>query len=134
VTTKVTITKRLATTAYDYGNRTILDVWNLSDPVPTNYTSDLFFPVFDKAFPLSEDASWLPDLVKSHISGQPSIMLETLKQLMAVPILAYNVRFSGIATFNLDLTGIATLYYSGFPENSNRSAEFAKQSYKVIVL
>src|SRR5271155_4376486 len=55
----LSITQRTATTVYSFVNYTILDVFNMSSPVQTNYTQDDFFPIFDKA--LSFDPTLLND-------------------------------------------------------------------------
>ena len=48
--TKMTISKRRASTVFSRSNFTILDVINLSDPSPVNYTADNFFSFYEVLF------------------------------------------------------------------------------------
>jgi len=45
--TKMTVTNRRATTIFNRSNYTIMDVTDLSDPTPTNYTEEELFGFYD---------------------------------------------------------------------------------------
>jgi hypothetical protein len=51
--TKMTISYRRAQTVYNRYNFTIIDILNLSDPIPTNYTPADFFPIYDSIFEIN---------------------------------------------------------------------------------
>jgi len=50
--TQITISRRIATTVYDINNYTILDIFDLSNPTPTNYTAEEFLDIFEMPFQL----------------------------------------------------------------------------------
>jgi len=54
VNTKVTISERRATTVFDRSNLTIIDILEISNPVPTNYTPDDYFTFYDIVFGVDE--------------------------------------------------------------------------------
>jgi len=54
INTKLTISERRATTVFDRSNLTIIDIHNISDPTPTNYTADDFFAFYDILFAVNE--------------------------------------------------------------------------------
>jgi len=55
--TKMTISERRATTTYDRSNLTIMDVVDLSPPIPTNYTAEDFFFFYDIIFATNQNQS-----------------------------------------------------------------------------
>src|SRR5271154_2813159 len=52
--TNLTISERRATTVFDRSNLTIIDILSISDPTPTNYTTDDFFAFYDILFAVNE--------------------------------------------------------------------------------
>lgn len=68
--TKMTISKRRASTVFSRSNFTIMDVTNLSDPSPVNYTADDFFSFYEVLFKL---ASNHPDITSTQFTFLLSI-------------------------------------------------------------
>jgi hypothetical protein len=54
LSTNLTISERRATTVFDRSNLTIIDILSISDPTPTNYTTDDFFTFYDILFAVDE--------------------------------------------------------------------------------
>jgi len=52
--TNMTISERRATTVFDRSNLTIIDILDIADPTPTNYTPNDFFVFYDILFSINE--------------------------------------------------------------------------------
>jgi hypothetical protein len=107
--TKVTITKRISSTVCGRSNLTILDVLDLSDPSPTNYTAETFFEIFEsEAFNWGNQTHFFDTGDESTINSTAlNIFLDVilaidnsddydftagfLRQFLAVPVLVYNL-------------------------------------------
>lgn len=107
----MTVTQRNATTVYSLSNSTILDVYNLSSPAPTNYSADLFLQTFDIGLFAGQvpDSGYDPyrnatqaflELILTDSAMNPSDPIENgvelwnhLLHFMATPILVYNLPF-----------------------------------------
>jgi len=103
----MTVTQRNATTVYDRSNFTILDVYNLSAPIPANYTADLFLQAFRLASTYNNNSDSLSlNLAFANLVTVESLngnsadepvngvqVLTNLKRLMALPVLVYNSPF-----------------------------------------
>jgi hypothetical protein len=129
------ITLRLATAVYDRTNFTILDVLDLSDPLPTNYTAAEFFNIFDLAlkFDARSTDSYLYTafqflnyltqfLAVRQGASRASLNFEgtlPLRQLIAVPILVFNNQFMEQASGVLP------------SQNRNRTASLVNPGYQV---
>ena len=107
------VTQRNATTVYSLSNGTILDVYDLSIPVLTNYSADLFLQTFDigllagqipesgydpyrnvtKAFleQILTDSATISSLGGPMENGVE--LWNHLLHFMAIPILVYNIQF-----------------------------------------
>lgn len=102
--TMMTISERRATTVFDRSNLTITDVINLSDPTPTNYTTEDFFFFYDIIFASDQDqanfsitaqfmllttvASFIDETLTSTFD--PEATSSKLRQLLATPLLIFN--------------------------------------------
>jgi len=92
--TKVTITQRRASTVYSRGNMTILDVFDLGTPQPTNYGPEDFFPIFDMAMSNATDNAagiqyvfWIASQGNTDTQYDAQFLL---RQLIAVPVGIFN--------------------------------------------
>lgn len=120
----MTITKRRATTAFDRGNATILDIIDLPDyKEPTNYGPEDFFGIFSRTFFIDNDDinniktiefQFLNVLTSflSIIGTEDQINEEAfhgLRSLMAVPVMLYNNAVLGDGPTPTDLGKSATV-------------------------
>jgi hypothetical protein len=62
--TNLTILERRATTVFDRSNLTIIDILSISDPTPTNYTTDDFFTFYDILFAVNETEAFYKSTVQ----------------------------------------------------------------------
>lgn len=107
-TIQMTVNQRMATTVYDRSNFTILDIYDLSAPLPANYTPALFLQALNSVLIGASDSLLLNNAFLSIITteslvqvdyptnGQPSNevdILTHLKRLMTTPMLVYNIPF-----------------------------------------
>jgi len=127
------ITQRNATTVYANSNNTILAVYDLSTPVPANFTANQFLQVFDLAFNITENATSNSDFTSLLQLGSVSFpsndsiigikLVTHLAQALAVPLLVFNENFVNGAGGGLP------------PEQSaNFSAALATRSSRVRLL
>jgi hypothetical protein len=114
VATKMSITERRASTVFDRANFTILDVMNLSDPVPVNYEPEDFFAFYKFIFAVnltSRDfakstqysflltiASYLHDRNDLRIQDFGGSKRIRLQEFLATPIIIYNDAWLGVTT------------------------------------
>ena len=103
--TKMTISERRATTIFDRSNLTIMDVVDLSPPIPTNYTAEDFFFFYDIIFAANQNqenfsttaqfllmttvATFINQTVTDTSFGFQATS-SNLQQLLATPLLVYN--------------------------------------------
>ena len=131
--TEMTISERRATTVFDRSNLTIIDILDLSDPTPTNYTADDFFAFYDLFLMVNETEPFY------NITAQYSL----LTILMAV------INGNGENWFDIgDVSGVSSLQqllatiplifnsaFWGFPLSSNlnmgKSVALAVPGYRV---
>jgi len=66
VNTKMAITRRRATTAFDRSNLTITDILDISEPIPTNYTANDFFIFYDILFSVNQSEPYY-DLTAQYL-------------------------------------------------------------------
>jgi hypothetical protein len=103
--TKMTISERRATTIFDRSNLTIMDVVDLSPPIPTNYTAEDFFFFYDIIFATNQNQSNFSTtaqyLLLTTVASFINLTLtdttfgfqatsSKLQQLLATPLLVYN--------------------------------------------
>lgn len=102
--TKMTISSRRATTAFDRRNGTITEIMSLSDPTPTNYTVKDFFTFYDIMFYLNTSspamftstnydfilsiANYFQTPLTQQIDQESTI--STLQQFLAASIVLFN--------------------------------------------
>lgn len=120
--TKVTISQRRATTVYSRGNNTILEISNLGPPLPTNYTPENFFPIFDAANNYSNDDTpldyiyWVSNQALNDTQYDAQMLL---RQFIAVPVGLFNDPF------------FWRLYP---PENLNTTGSLSIPTYRVSII
>jgi len=103
--TKMTISKRRASTVFSRSNFSIIDVFDLSDPSPVDYTAEDFFAFYEIIFKL---ASSHPDLTLTPFTfllsivgyllmnqGEPigdaiNVQLLRLQESLACPLVIFN--------------------------------------------
>jgi hypothetical protein len=122
--TKMTITKRRATTAFDRANATILDIIDLPDyKEPTNYGPEEFFGIFNRTFFIDNDDinniktiefQFLNVLTSflSIVGTEVQINEEAfyaLRSLMSIPVMLYNNAVLGDGPPPADLGKSATV-------------------------
>jgi hypothetical protein len=110
VNTKVTISERRATTAFDRSNLTIIDILEISNPAPTNYTPNDFFVFYDIIFGVDESEPFynltaqyllisqldtnLTPLENPFDLGSAGNVLSLRQVLTAVPLIFNNMYWS----------------------------------------
>lgn len=119
---KVSITHYRASVAYSLVNDTVVDVFNLADPVPANYGLNDFFPIFDIAGTnVTGDPvalQYLYFIAARPVPGDPNDNQFLLMSFMAVPIKEFN---------NQRLLD----NIQDNPDNANSAALLSKPSYRV---
>lgn len=115
--TRMSVSRRLATTVYGQTNDTIIAVLDLSTPAPIDYTTDDLFTVFNVAFNVSAVPSELTAIQNLfsarlwrmidaiQIEGdtkdrEQGLILPYLRQLLAMPFVAYNDLTGSVDNFN----------------------------------
>jgi hypothetical protein len=109
----MTISERRATTVFDRSNLTILGILNISDPIPTNYTTNDFFAFYDILFTVNETEPFynvtaqfsLITTVMSLINGNGDTFFDigddsgvsSLQQLLASIPLIFNALYWQLA-------------------------------------
>ena len=132
--TQTTITQRNATTVYATSNYTILDVYDLSEASPTNFTAAMFLQVFDSVFSISNatpsinsDFNSMIQLGSVSFPSNDSVidvqLVTHLERIIALPVSVYNDNF---------LNGA----YGGLPPNQKATVRgaFATASQRVKTL
>lgn len=127
------MTQWLATTVYDRTNDTVLQVLDMTDPLPTNYSAEDFLKVFDLALEV--------DFVPGY---QNSTQYQNLEYLAVwfVPSATYDVDYSKLLQLNQFIaTPIQVLNYQFLqtpgiplivpPENLNKTGDLVKPRYQV---
>lgn len=118
---KVTITQYRASVAYSLVNDTIVDVFDLADPMPANYGPNDFFPIFDMACTNEtgdpEALHYLYFVAADPVPGDPNDNQFMLMSFMTVPVKEFNDQ--------------RLLRILDNPENANSVALMAKPSYRV---
>jgi hypothetical protein len=127
----MTISQRRASTVFDRFNFTITDVIDLSNPSPTNYTSNDFFTFYDIIFAIDQSETNWPQtapylflLGLSTYLGDPTSTqngtgsadrLSRLQEFLATPIFLFN-----------------NAIFGGPVSNMGRSVTLAIPSYQVF--
>jgi len=109
--TKMTVTKRHGSTVFDRANLTILDVTELSEPIPVTYEPEDFFAFYEYIFavdlnstdfPTSTPYSFLVTITSylqgsdnqiEPLGGSPGIRLQ---EFLATPVVIYNDAWLGL--------------------------------------
>lgn len=128
--TKMTISERRASTVFNRFNFTIMDVIDLSPPVPTNYTPDDFFLFYEIIFSADESqpdlletikyqfltsvASFLRDDISTESETGTDDRLSRLQELLCVPLVVFN-----------------NVVYGGPTSNMGKSVTLSIPSYRV---
>jgi hypothetical protein len=129
--TKMTISERRASTVFNRFNATIIDIIDLSDPTPTSYGPNDFFPFYDIIFSINQSqpdwmfstqylfltslASYLRDNVDVQLSTGNDDRLSRLQEFLSVPIVVFN-----------------NVVYKGPTVNMGQSATLVSTSYRVF--
>jgi hypothetical protein len=124
----MTVTNRRASTVFDRFNATIIDVLDLTDPTPTNYTAQDFFSLIDIVFAINQSEFWWPATtqylfllgIQTYL-GNPTATqngtgaddrLVRLQEFLATPIFLFNNAVFGGPTPNMGNTAtLATPSY-----------------------
>jgi len=126
----------MATTVYDRTNDTILQVLDLTNPLPTNYSAEDFLKVFDLALEVDFVPGYLNStqyqnleylavwFVPSATYDVDYAKLLQLNQFIATPIQVFNYQF-------LQTPGISLIVP---PENLNKTGDLVKPRYQVNVV
>jgi hypothetical protein len=102
----MTISARNASTAFDRFNFTIIDTFDFSDPVPTNYVAEDFFTFYDIIFAINPNqAGWQATTQYLFLLGVQTYLeittqtqngtgsddrLSRLQEFLATPLLLFN--------------------------------------------
>jgi hypothetical protein len=133
--TKMTISERQSTTVFDRSNLTIIDIVNISDPTPTNYTVNDFFTFYDIIFLVNEtDPSY-------NITPQYLLVRLLNEDLISNPLNWFNIgAASGVSKLQQLLTTIPLIFNNMFwqyPFSSDiemgTSVVFAIPRYRVPI-
>jgi len=102
-TLQAVITRRNATTVYANLNNTILGVYDLSNPIPADFTANLFLQVIDLVFSISvndtsnSDFDSIMQIGSVSLNSNDSVigvkLLTHLAHILAVPVLVFNENF-----------------------------------------
>ena len=128
--TKMTISERRASTVFNRFNFTIMDVIDLSTPVPIDYTPDDFFLFYEVIFAANESradfletiqyqfltsvASFLRNNISTETETGADDRLSRLQELLSVPIVVFN-----------------NVVYGGPTSNMGKSVTLSVPSYQV---
>ena len=132
--TKLTISSRRATTAFDRFNATITDVYDFSSANQTNFTAAEFLTFFDIVFDINQnDTNWFKSTQYLFMVGIASYLetpsntqngtgaddrLSRLREFLATPVFAFNMG----------------VYNSSAPEpDMGTQAALATPSYRVLI-
>ena len=132
--TKMTISERRATTVFDRFNLTILDILDISDPTPTNYTTNDFFAFYDILFAVNETDPFY------NVTAQFSIVTILLSVINGNGVNWFDIGdVGGVSILRQVLATIPLVFNSAFwqfsiPSNLNmgKSIGFAVPRYRVI--
>ena len=125
---------RRASAIYDRVNYTIIDVSDLTDPIPADYTPDDFFGFYEAIFtiPLNKTgwslstpyrlllhvSSFLqPSLQENQIVSGSGVQRAKLEAFLATPMALFNDAWQG----------------NNITEGMGRNIALAQQSYRVIL-
>lgn len=117
--TKMTVTKRHGSTVFDRANLTIVDVTELSDPVPVTYEPTDFFAFYEHIFAVDLNSTdfdrstpfSLLVTISSYLQGaghngiQPlgGSPLIRLQEFLATPVVIYNDAWLGLTASEPDM-------------------------------
>jgi hypothetical protein len=91
---KVTISQRRASVVYSRDNDSILNIFNVEDPQPTNYGPNDFFPIFDMAMTNyvndSTGLQYIYWVASQGSSSSPYTTSFILMDLLAIPVGRFN--------------------------------------------
>jgi hypothetical protein len=134
-TAKFTITRRLATTVYDYRNQSILGLTNLTDPTPTNYTAIDFIDIFEVVLTLPSGAleqdtvvGTFLNIMYNQISAPPASSTEVCWAQQAGGTSSLSGLFQAIA---LPITLIGVDPETIPADNQYITASFARPYFRV---
>ena len=131
--TNMTISERRATTVFDRSNLTIVDIVDISEPTPTNYTPDDFFTFYDILFSVNEtDPSY-------NVTPQFLLIRILVEDINANPLNWFDIGAAGgVSKLQQLLTTIPLVFnsmYWQFPFSSNiimgKSIALAVPRYRV---
>lgn len=127
----MTVTGRRASTVFNRFNATIIDVLDLTDPTPTNYTAEDYFTFFDIIFAINQSEPYWPVTtqymfllgIQSYL-GDPTATqngtgaddrLVRLQEFLTTPVFLFN---NGV--------------YGGPSPGLGKTATLATPSYRVL--
>ena len=110
----MTVTKRHGSTVFDRANLTILDVTELSDPIPVTYEPEDFFAFYEAIFAVDLNSTSFPTstpysflvTISSYLQGSGDNGIEPLggsprirlQEFLATPIVIYNDAWLGLTS------------------------------------